>query len=32
MTKARKTIRKIAGSEPITAVLVLGSGLSALGV
>jgi purine-nucleoside phosphorylase len=31
MTKARKTIRKIAGSEPITAVLVLGSGLSALG-
>jgi len=31
MTKAAKTIRKIAGKEPITAALVLGSGLSAIG-
>jgi len=31
MTKAAKTIRKIAGSEPISAALVLGSGLSAIG-
>ncbi|MEQ1899349.1 MAG: purine-nucleoside phosphorylase [Devosia sp.] len=31
MSKAAKTIRKIAGSEPISAALVLGSGLSALG-
>lgn len=31
MTKATKTIRKIAGSEPITAALVLGSGLSSIG-
>jgi purine-nucleoside phosphorylase len=31
MSKALKTIRKIAGSEPISAALVLGSGLSALG-
>lgn len=31
MTKAVKTIRKIAGTEPIAAALVLGSGLSALG-
>jgi len=31
MTKALKTIQKIAGHEPIAAALVLGSGLSALG-
>ena len=31
MTKAAKTIRKIAGAEPIVAGLVLGSGLSELG-
>ena len=31
MSKAPKTIRKIAGSEPVVAALVLGSGLSALG-
>ena len=31
MTKAAKTIRKIAGNAPIAAGLVLGSGLSALG-
>jgi len=31
MSKAVKTIRKIAGSEPIAAAIVLGSGLSALG-
>ncbi|MEO5806248.1 purine-nucleoside phosphorylase [Devosia sp.] len=31
MTKAAKTIRKIAGSEPIAAALVLGSGLSSIG-
>src|SRR4051812_3949285 len=31
MTKAVKTIRKIAGAEPISAALVLGSGLSELG-
>lgn len=31
MTKALKTIRKIAGDAPIDAALVLGSGLSALG-
>lgn len=31
MTKAAKTIRKIAGNAPIVAGLVLGSGLSALG-
>ena len=31
MTKALKTIHKIAGSEPIAAARVLGSGLSALG-
>jgi purine-nucleoside phosphorylase len=31
MSKARKIIQKIAGKEPIEAVLVLGSGLSALG-
>jgi purine-nucleoside phosphorylase len=31
MTKALKTIRKIAGTEPIAAALVLGSGLSAIG-
>jgi purine-nucleoside phosphorylase len=31
MTKATKTIRKIAGSAPISAGLVLGSGLSAIG-
>lgn len=31
MTKAAKTIRKIAGDTPIAAGLVLGSGLSALG-
>ena len=31
MTKAAKTIRKIAGTEPISAALVLGSGLSAIG-
>lgn len=31
MTKAAKTIRKRAGAAPIEAVLVLGSGLSALG-
>jgi len=31
VTKALKTIHKIAGSEPISAALVLGSGLSALG-
>ncbi len=31
MTKAAKTIRKIAGKEPIAAALVLGSGLSAIG-
>ncbi len=31
MTKAAKTIRKIAGTEPIAAGLVLGSGLSAIG-
>ena len=31
MTKAAKIIRKIAGSEPIAAAIVLGSGLSAIG-
>jgi len=31
MTKAAKTIRKIAGDTPIDAALILGSGLSALG-
>ncbi|WP_375450151.1 purine-nucleoside phosphorylase [uncultured Devosia sp.] len=31
MSKALNTIRKIAGSEPIAAAIVLGSGLSALG-
>jgi purine-nucleoside phosphorylase len=31
MTKSVKTIRKIAGTEPIVAALVLGSGLSAIG-
>jgi purine-nucleoside phosphorylase len=31
MSKPAKTIRKIAGSEPIAAALVLGSGLSAIG-
>src|SRR5690606_7670769 len=31
VTKAAKTIRKIAGDAPIAAGLVLGSGLSALG-
>jgi purine-nucleoside phosphorylase len=31
MTKAAKTIRKIAGDAPIAAALILGSGLSALG-
>ena len=31
MSKALKTIHKIAGSEPIAAAIVLGSGLSALG-
>ena len=31
MTKASKTIQKIAGKEPITAAIVLGSGLSAVG-
>lgn len=31
MSKPVKTIRKIAGSEPIVAALVLGSGLSAIG-
>ena len=31
MTKATKTIQKIAGREPIAAALVLGSGLSAIG-
>lgn len=31
MTKAAKTIQKIAGTEPIAAALVLGSGLSAIG-
>lgn len=31
MTKAAKTIRKIAGDTPIAAALILGSGLSALG-
>ncbi len=31
MTKAVKTIRQIAGSEPIAAAIVLGSGLSAIG-
>lgn len=31
MTKAAKTIRKIAGTTPISAGLVLGSGLSAIG-
>ncbi len=31
MSKSAKTIRKIAGSEPIAAALVLGSGLSAIG-
>jgi purine-nucleoside phosphorylase len=31
MTKALKTIQKIAGTEPIAAAIVLGSGLSALG-
>ncbi|RYE08941.1 MAG: purine-nucleoside phosphorylase [Hyphomicrobiales bacterium] len=31
MTKAAKTIRKIAGTTPISAALVLGSGLSAIG-
>lgn len=31
MSKAAKTIRKIAGREPIAAALVLGSGLSAIG-
>ncbi|KKB13155.1 purine nucleoside phosphorylase [Devosia geojensis] len=31
MSKAAKTIRKIAGSDPIEAAIVLGSGLSAIG-
>ena len=31
MTKASKTIQKIAGKEPISAAIVLGSGLSAIG-
>jgi len=31
MTKASKTIQKIAGKEPIVAAIVLGSGLSAIG-
>ena len=31
MTKASKTIIKIAGKEPIAAAIVLGSGLSAIG-
>jgi purine-nucleoside phosphorylase len=31
MTKAAKTIRKIAGTTPISAALVLGSGLGAIG-
>jgi len=31
MTKALKTIRQIAGSDPISAAVVLGSGLSAIG-
>lgn len=31
MTKAAKTIQKIAGSQPIDAAIVLGSGLSAVG-
>jgi len=31
MTKATKTIQKIAGKEPIAAALVLGSGLAAIG-
>ena len=31
MTKAAKTIRKIAGKEPISAAIVLGSGLSSIG-
>ncbi|HEV7346400.1 MAG TPA: purine-nucleoside phosphorylase [Devosia sp.] len=31
MSKAAKTIRKIAGSEPLAAAIVLGSGLSAVG-
>jgi len=31
MSKAAKTIRKIAGKEPIEAAIVLGSGLSAIG-
>ena len=31
MSKAAKTIQKIAGDAPIDAALVLGSGLSALG-
>jgi purine-nucleoside phosphorylase len=31
MTKASKTIKKIAGEEPIEAAIVLGSGLSAIG-
>ena len=31
MTKASKTIQKIAGKEPIAAAIVLGSGLSAIG-
>ena len=31
MTKASKTIHKIAGKEPIAAAIVLGSGLSAIG-
>src|SRR5690606_10798820 len=31
MSKAAKVIRKIAGSEPIDAALVLGSGLSSIG-
>ncbi|MFC3705063.1 purine-nucleoside phosphorylase [Devosia honganensis] len=31
MTKAARTIRKIAGAEPVAAALVLGSGLSSIG-
>lgn len=31
MTKAIKTIRKLAGSEPVSAALILGSGLSDIG-
>ena len=31
MTKAAKTIRKIAGTTPISAALVLGSGLGGIG-